>query len=74
VNVSVKTNTADGIDTSDIDKKIQDLRAQVNSLAAGSTPGQSFRFEAWDARGVTFASSYQRPVVVGWDGIELSFR
>jgi len=73
VNISVQTNNTGAIDGAHMDKQIRDLKTQVDALAAGSTPGQSFRFEAWDARGVTFASSYQRPVVVGWDGIELGF-
>lgn len=70
VNVTV-TTAADGSLPADIDRQIADIRKQLAELSAGDAQGQSFRFESWDARGVTFASRYQRPVVVGWDGIDL---
>ncbi len=74
VTIAVNSGAGGTVNTGDLDKQVEALRLQVDQLASGNAPGQSFRFETWSARGVTFASSYQRPVVVGWDGIELGFQ
>ena len=74
VNIAVGTNTDGSIDSSGIDTQLNALRTQMNTLTTSNAEGVSFRFESWNARGVTFATRYQRPVVVGWDGVELGMQ
>lgn len=69
VTVNVSQQTDGTIDAAALDAQIAALRAQLKTITDSTNEGASFRFEGWDARGVTFSSSYQRPVVVGWDGI-----
>jgi hypothetical protein len=71
VTVNVTAGESGQINASDMDAQMAELQAKVDTMTAGDTQGASFRFESWDARGVTFAQTYQRPVAVGWDGIEL---
>ncbi|WP_139832197.1 hypothetical protein [Mesorhizobium australicum] len=73
INVTVKTDNQGVIDSADIDTQLVEIRKQLDNLGANNAQGQAFRFESWNARGVTFSSRYQRPVVVGWDGADLSF-
>lgn len=65
VNVSTQGDSA-------VEKATLDtLRTEVDTMTSSKAEGASFQFTGWDARGVTFSSTFQRPVVVGWDGIEL---
>ena len=34
-------------------------------------PGQSIQFQSWDGRGLSFSQTFQRPVVIGWDGYDI---
>jgi hypothetical protein len=68
--VTVNVTSANGeIDAAAIDTQVAAIRTQLDQLTAAEGQGASLRFEAWDARGMTFASEYLRPVVVGWDGL-----
>ncbi|WP_420408580.1 hypothetical protein [Hoeflea sp.] len=58
------------IDSTALSTQIAAVREQVKELSASTTNGESFQFEAWNARGVTFSSTYQRPVAIGWDGLD----
>jgi len=73
VTVTVKTDNQGVIDSAHTDAQVAEARRQLDAFSAGGAQGQAFRFESWNARGVTFSSRYQRPVVVGWDGADLSF-
>lgn len=72
VNVAINNGTDGKAQTGGLDEQVTELSNRVDALTGSGGTGQAFRFEAWNARGVTFASRYQRPVVVGWDGIEWS--
>jgi hypothetical protein len=71
VTVNVATGEDGMINGSSTQKQFEALQTQLASLSASTDRGQSLRFEAWDARGITFSEIYQRPVAVAWDGIEI---
>lgn len=66
--VSINMTGADGHIQAET---INAIRSELDRVTAADGQGASLRFEAWDARGMTFASEYMRPVVVGWDGISM---
>ncbi|MBF9058208.1 hypothetical protein HKCCSP123_03350 [Rhodobacterales bacterium HKCCSP123] len=70
VTVNVATGADGTLDGAPAQQQIDALRGQLATLTASADRGQSLRFEAWDARGITFSEVYQRPVAVAWDGIE----
>lgn len=68
--VNVTTDADGAVDGAQTDAQIATLQGQLAALSANTDRGQSLRFEAWDARGITFRQIYQRPVAVAWDGID----
>jgi hypothetical protein len=70
--VNVATGSDGTVDGAQTQAQVNALRQQIDALSASNDRGASLRFEAWDARGITFSQLYQRPVAVAWDGIELN--
>lgn len=71
VTVNIAPGSDGTVDGAHTQKQIEALQTQLANLSASTDRGQSLRFEAWDARGITFSEVYQRPVAVAWDGIEI---
>ncbi len=66
VNVSVG---GDGSVTNN-DAQLAALQQQIDALSNSQGAGDSVSFQTWDARGITFERTYDRPVSIGWDGFE----
>lgn len=65
-------NEGPAVDDERLEQQVRALTTRVDNLASSTTRGQSLEFYSWNARGITFRQTYQRPVAVAWDGVEFS--
>lgn len=66
--VNVNVNTSGELDSND--SQLSALQTQIDNLSKSQGKGDSVAFQTWDARGITFEQTYDRPVSIGWDGFE----
>jgi hypothetical protein len=66
--VNVSVNTTGELDSND--SQLAALQTQIDNLSKSQGEGDSVAFQTWDARGITFEQTYDRPVSIGWDGFE----
>ncbi len=66
VNVNVNATG----DLASNDQQLTALKQQIDALSQSQGSGNSVSFQAWDARGITFQRTYDRPVSIGWDGFD----
>lgn len=45
--------------------------AEIAKVVESTTEGDGIAFESWDARGITFSRTYERPVAIGYGGVKL---
>jgi len=55
------------------DAQLNQLRQSVAAVQGQTSAGQSLAFQSWDARGLRFGQTFQRPVAIGWDGFDFEF-
>lgn len=64
--VVLQTNSTDPENTAAIAEALRAATTPTNTGASGG----SFSFVSWNSLGLTFRQTYQRPVAIGWYGIQ----
>jgi hypothetical protein len=67
---AVNVNISNSGELESNDAQLSALQNQIDALSKSQGTGDSVAFQTWDARGITFERTYDRPVSIGWDGFE----
>ncbi|WP_136439278.1 hypothetical protein [Pacificoceanicola onchidii] len=73
VTVNQTAGEAPELNTTQLEKDLDALSTAVRDVNPGDGSATSFAFEGFSALGATFSQTYQRPVVVGYEGWGLPF-
>ena len=65
------SQTGSGNLADDTAADVEALNRNIDSFNGSNTQGRSLSFQSWDGRGLRFAQTFQRPVVIGWDGYDV---
>jgi hypothetical protein len=68
--VNVTLNGVGAGTSAELQAELTALQGQVTSLARSQAPGEQIAFQSWDATGLKFSQTFQRPVAIGWDGFD----
>ncbi|WP_029040690.1 hypothetical protein [Cucumibacter marinus] len=68
ITVNVNQATGEAKVAGSTDDELTDLQTKIDSFSTGDTQGTSLNFQSWNALGITFSKTYDRPVAIGYEG------
>lgn len=71
VSVSVSTDSDGNVTQDGAASELEALRKSIDDLAKNGGTGAGLSFEDWTVEGLVFSKKFDRPVVIGWEGVDV---